>query len=381
MQRRSVLGVRSALALMSSAVLLSACGLEEDVVEDAVADAPAPLTLAEREARCNVDPRVTAGVVSRDICVGADFFFRETFNGNGRTCASCHRVEQNFTIDPAFIATLPANDPLFVAEFNPTLANLERPAQMRARSLILENVDGTQPGGPNVRFVLRTTPHNLSMGVSVTPAPGTPNPPAERTGWSGDGAPGQGRLADFTNGAIGQHFTRSLNRVAGTDFRVATETEGQRVALFMRELGRKNDININADRASATRAPRHGRVRFIAVGCNGCHNNAGANTGGVNRNFNTDVEAARNAGLASFPRDGGFLATPTNADGSFGDGTFNSTPLIEAADTGPFFHTDTTVSGAPSTTPHRPTRSSRRRRSTPRRPSATGRAAEGYRWR
>jgi hypothetical protein len=311
------------------------------------------LTLAEHTAICQADPRVVAGLVPLDVCVGANIFFRETFNGNGRTCASCHRVERNFTIDPDFIATLPSNDPLFVAELNPALANLERPAQMRARSLILENVDGTQPGGPNVRFVLRTVPHNLSMGVSVTTPPGDPTPPNERTGWSGDGAPGQGRLADFTNGAIGQHFTRSLNRVPGVDFRVATENEGQRVALFMRELGRKNEVNLNAIGFSDAGA-NTGRQRFLAVGCNGCHNNAGANTGGgpnnvgnVNRNFATNVEAARNAALASFPRDGGFGSTPTNPDGSFGNQAFNSTPLIEAADTGPFFHTDTTVSGAP----------------------------------
>jgi hypothetical protein len=58
------------------------------------------------------------------------------------------------------------------------------------------------------------------------------------------------------------------------------------------------------------------------------------------------VEAARHAGLASFPRDGGFQATPANPNGSFGNGTFNAPPLVEAADTGPFFHTATTVSGA-----------------------------------
>jgi hypothetical protein len=337
---------RSILSLIAGLTLIPACGLDEDVAEDVEPVLPEALTLAQRTTNCQSDPRVQAGAVSLDICVGADFFFRETFNGNGRTCASCHRVEQNFTIDPGFIATLPANDPLFVAEFNSTLANLERPAQMRARSLILENVDGTQPGGPNVRFVLRTTPHNLSMGVSVTTPAGQPMPPNERTGWSGDGAPGQGRLADFTNGAIGQHFTRSLNRVAGTDFRVATEDEGQRVALFMRELGRKNDINLAAVGFSDAGA-HTGKQRFIDVGCNGCHNNAGANTNGANRNFNTNVEGARNTALAGFPRDGGFLAAPANANGSFGDLTFNSTPLIEAADTGPFFHTDTTVSGAP----------------------------------
>jgi hypothetical protein len=338
---------------------LSACGgLPDESLDDsvAIAEGTADLTLAQRTANCQADPRVVAGIVPLDVCVGADFFFRETFNGNGRTCATCHRVDQNFTIDPGFIATLPASDPLFIAENTSdalALNDLERPAQMRARSLILENVDGTQPGGPNVRFVLRSTPHNLSMGVSVTRRATDPAPPNERTGWSADGAPGQGRLADFTNGAIGQHFTRSLNRVAGTDFRVATEDEGQRVALFMRELGRKNDINLTAVGFNDAGA-QTGRDRFLAVGCNFCHNNAGANTGGgannignVNRNFNTGVETARNAALNSFPRDGGLGATPTNANGSFGDQTFNSTPLIEAADTGPFFHTDTTISGAP----------------------------------
>ena len=62
------------------------------------------------------------------ISQGAELFFEETFKGNGRTCGTCHPASNNFTIDPAFIATLPANDPLFVAEFNPALARLERPA-------------------------------------------------------------------------------------------------------------------------------------------------------------------------------------------------------------------------------------------------------------
>ena len=65
------------------------------------------------------------------ISQGATLFFEETFSGNGRTCGTCHPANNNFTIDPAFIATRPANDPLFVAEFNPALAQLERPALMR----------------------------------------------------------------------------------------------------------------------------------------------------------------------------------------------------------------------------------------------------------
>ena len=69
--------------------------------------------------------------LDRLISQGATLFFEETFNGNGRTCGTCHPASNNFTIDPTFIATLPANDPLFVAEFNPALAQLERPELMR----------------------------------------------------------------------------------------------------------------------------------------------------------------------------------------------------------------------------------------------------------
>ncbi len=74
---------------------------------------------------------------------GRLIFFNETFNGNGRTCGTCHRAENNVTIDPAFIATLPDTDPLFVAEFNPDLQeNFENPRLMREFALILENQDG-----------------------------------------------------------------------------------------------------------------------------------------------------------------------------------------------------------------------------------------------
>ena len=67
---------------------------------------------------------------------------KETFDGNGRTCATCHPATNNFTIDPAFIAKLPKSDPLFVAETNPDLAKLENSKALRERALISENVDG-----------------------------------------------------------------------------------------------------------------------------------------------------------------------------------------------------------------------------------------------
>ena len=41
------------------------------------------------------------------VAKGREIFFNETFDGNGRTCGTCHPANNNFTIDPAFIATLP----------------------------------------------------------------------------------------------------------------------------------------------------------------------------------------------------------------------------------------------------------------------------------
>lgn len=301
------------------------------------------LTLADRTAACQKDPRVVAGVVTVETCVGADLFFRAPFGGNGRTCATCHRIDNNLTIDPTFIATLPQTDPLFIAENDPALQCLERPPQMHQFGLILENVDGFQ--APCTKFVLRSVPHTLSLATSVTRPPGSQNPPLDRTGWSGDGAPSPGGLHDFMNGAIRQHYTKSLGRVQGTDFRLATTAELDDIDQYMRRTGRTNELSIGTVVMSDARAD-NGRTLFLQVGCDGCHGNAGANIGTANFNFNTGVESSRNPALAAFPRDGGF-GTRANPDGSFGDGTFNVPPLIEAADTGPFFHTATSIVGAP----------------------------------
>ncbi|MFQ5655839.1 MAG: hypothetical protein ACE5GW_14060, partial [Planctomycetota bacterium] len=152
---------------------------------------------------------------------GARLFFEETFEGNGRTCGTCHPAENNLTIDPEFIATLPAKDPLFVAELLPELAkSFEKPELMRKAGLILENLDGF--GDLEHRFVMRGVPHTLALSTSLAPAPdgadGSTIPPAQRTGWSGDGAPGGGTLREFALGAVRQHFTRSLGRKPDIDF-------------------------------------------------------------------------------------------------------------------------------------------------------------------
>ena len=281
--------------------------------------------------------------LSQLIAKGRDLFFNETFGGNGRTCGTCHPAENNFTIDPAFIATLPKDNPLFVAEFNPALKeNFENPALMREFGLILENLDGF--ADLKNTFVMRGVPHVLGLRNSVN-SPGGP-----RTGWSGDGAPGDGSLRSFATGAVIQHFTKTLNRIPGVDFRLPTDEELDALEAFQLSLGQQQDLVLPL-RLKGT-VPKRGQEIFLdnKLGkCNLCHVNAGATSnlgqGSLgNANFNTGVEDLPDqpARLTTqkVPRDDGFR-TP-------GDGTFNVPPLVEAADSGPFFHNNAieTIEGA-----------------------------------
>jgi len=281
------------------------------------------------------------------IAQGEDLFFNETFDGNGRTCGTCHRAENNFTIDPDFIATLPGDDPLFVAEFNEDLAQLENPTLMRQFGLILVNVDGLED--PTQKFVMRSVPHMLGMSMSIQA--NATEAPLEMTGWSGDGAPGNGTLREFAIGAVIQHFPKTLNREPGEDFRLPTDEELDAIEAFMLSLGRQQDLDLQTLRLTDEKAEQ-GRVLFItedsqnqqveAAKCTLCHSNAGALTAnGINRNFDTGVENALHPAdlTGEFrPRDGGFGTQSNASTGGFGDGSFNSTSLVEAADTAPYFH-------------------------------------------
>jgi cytochrome c peroxidase len=277
------------------------------------------------------------------IAQGRELFFNETFNGNGRTCGTCHPEENNFTIDPAFIATLPDDNPLFVAEFNPALReNFENPGLMREFGLILENLDGFDD--LENKFVMRGVPHTLALRTSINSIDGP------RTGWSGDGAPGDGSLRSFAIGAVIQHFTRTLNRVPGVDFRLPTEEELDALEAFQLSLGRVQDLTLPLPLKGTV--PKRGQEIFLdnSLGkCNICHVNAGANaTRGAqnvgNVNFNTGVENLPDQ-PADLTRE---VVPPDDGFGIPGDGTFNAPPLVEAADSGPFFHNNAieTIEGA-----------------------------------
>jgi cytochrome c peroxidase len=319
---------------------------------------------------------------ARLVAQGRRLFLNETFNGNGRTCGTCHVESNNFTIDPQFISTLPASDPLFVAETNPALATLENPDLLRRLGLILVNADGFDPSRGSVLRATQnvqalnnsTIPQDPSFFIDFSTNGRNPNPP-ERLGWGNDGAP----LRDFALVAIVQHAPKSLTRMVGADFRVPTDEELDALVAYQLPLGRQEDFDLPSLELKSTLA-RTGKTLYLDSGnllepghknCNGCHFNGGGTAGmsfnartpgfpridGSPRGFNiavaTNVNETPLALALGLSRDGGFGQILT-VFGSFGNTDdlpapfghleleeFNSPPVVESADTGPFFHNHT----------------------------------------
>lgn len=309
-------------------------------------------------------------VFSDLVTLGEELFFNETFNGNGRTCGTCHPAENNFTLDPDFIATLPADDPLFVAEFVPELNSdlngglvFENPTLMREKALIVANVDGF--GDLTSRFVMRGVSHTLGLPAALEGD--GPALPAHRTGWGGDGAPvgefgdltATGSLRDFAIGATIQHFPLTMNREIGVDFRLPTAGELDAMEAFQLSLGRDEDPDLDS-MVFLDPETENGKDLFVNgsagstppfFSCTQCHENAGAKRQGENQNRATGTEEFLvnnpdtvgqlrpiDGGFGTSPS-GGFPGTPiANADGSFGNREFNIISAIEAAETEPLFH-------------------------------------------
>lgn len=321
--------------------------------------------------KSHVDPRVALGLVSQQVLDGADLFFRGTFEGNGRSCGTCHPPAFNLVIDPAFVARqrqANPDDPLFIADPDrPDTVPLEIPDLLERFAIIFENVDGFED--PGNKFMMRSVPHNISSGTAFLPATdnngdGLPDDGtttdvfAVRTGWSGDGAPSPGGLREFPVGAVIQHYSRDFDvRVPSPgSFRLQTEAELDQMEAFLLSTGRLNELDLSTVTLTDPGA-ESGRQLFTAGPgggkCFACHNNAGGNSAfGGNRNFNTGIETVRIAELNArgLPCDGGFggqgdfppndVGCAPGSSGGRGDGTFNTMPLVEAADTGPFFHTN-----------------------------------------
>lgn len=289
-------------------------------------------------------PGFFPGVNSNLINKGRALFFKETFNGNGRTCGTCHKEDDNMALGIKTIARLPKKDPLFIVEQpfrrdgtpNPLYKDyrMEKPVLMRKLGLILENLDGfTDPdtGDFTTRAVMRAPNHVLSVRTTLAPPPAAEFDDgtlpvnaddlmfAQRTGWSGDGTPTgfrgdffesngrdlTGSLRDFTIGAIVQHFTLTLERSAfdmdengnprQPDFRFATEKELDAMEAFMLSIGRQEENQDLKDVLLLDEVADRGRLNYMgfnvfddpdddqpALNCNACHFNGGGNT---NPNF------------------------------------------------------------------------------------------------
>jgi len=270
---------------------------------------------------------------------GRDLFFNETFNGNGRSCGTCHHEDDNMALSLKTIASLPDDDPLFIVEQEVRLDGsvnalfgdfrMEKPALMRKAGLILENLNGfrDQNGDFTTQVNMRAPSHVLSIRTTLAPPPVISDDGtlpvnvndlvfAERTGWSGDGTPTgfradffesngrdlTGSLRDFVVGAVVQHYPKTLERSAfrvdsegnrrEPDFRFPTERELDAIEAFMISIGRQEENDdLNSIFLSDELAER-GRLNYMGfnvfdttpndgrppLNCNSCHLNGGSNT-------------------------------------------------------------------------------------------------------
>lgn len=279
-------------------------------------------------------PRNSAGntgsfAVSSLVAQGETLFLQEQFLGNGRTCGTCHRPEDQFSISPEFVATLPAEDALFIAETNPSLMELENACLVRSpRAMILANVDGfAQPS------VFRGAPHLINIAATAP------------YGQSGETP----TLTQFTTAAVRQHFPKTLARnedpsAGPTDFRLPTTPELTAIEAFMQSLVVPSDGDLSLDRmlcasvhagADAAAVQRGRDLFFGAAKCSLCHGGplffeADPSIGG-GLSFNTGVAVQF---INEFDACvGGPLLYPDSSTRAF-----NTPTLIDVKNTSPYFH-------------------------------------------
>jgi cytochrome c peroxidase len=264
---------------------------------------------------------------SKSIARGKDLFFNNIFGGNGRTCGTCHPANNNMTIDAQFIATLPNTDPLFVAEMNnpdlpdfdfvsPTTPAIEDSTLMRARGLILENINGFDIDPVTGDFVeepfFRATPSLFNLQLTAP------------YGLSGNIA----NLQDFTTGAVVQHFTKSMARQAGVDFVLPTAAQLTDMETFLLSNTSPAKGNFSLPSGNQSKPEVRGKNLVLSIGCTSCHTSKVFSGG----NFNTGVETQEDV----LPP--GMMSTPTTDTSFEHSGTFNA-PQLFGLRKKQFFHT------------------------------------------
>jgi hypothetical protein len=202
---------------------------------------------------------------------GFDIFMEETFEGNGRTCGTCHVPSQQYTISPDFISTLSGGDLALV--FASVVPGLENPTLVEQFGLFnTGGGDALAPAGGADSPIFRASQQITALNVTTINFFGLADADgrgSHRLGWAGNGSPSggfhhgnddlnaDGTVRAFANGAIAQHFTRRLDRVAKStacdvdindpgadcleayDFRFASDQELDALEAFQRWLGRR----------------------------------------------------------------------------------------------------------------------------------------------
>ena len=332
----------------------------------------------------NPNPQNTGGAsfsfpaVGSQAEQGGTVFLQETFNGNGRTCGSCHRPESDFGLSPQDVAQSPADDPLFIAEFNIdtiTMTASTQPSDFRGIVTASSGATATILAGTEAAYlviggnaisnatVLTDTFGNTGtlqafsagdidqledptlmrggQALILENVDGFANPPVTRgsphllnimlTGPFGQSPPfgGAGNLNGFAIGATTQHLPRSLNRVAGVDFRMPLVSELDAMTAFMNTIFNPADQNFDLDRFATTEAQKRGRAIFFGgvAKCSICHNGdvlaTSDGTNGTTLGVNEDFDI----GLPDLQHPSGSVARE-----------FSVPPLFGVKNTAPFFH-------------------------------------------
>ncbi len=335
-----------------------------------ISTTPNPTNTAGATFSIAVKPRVEQGRI---------LFLFETFNGNGRTCGTCHRPEDGFGIQPDTIALMPDTDPLFVANFNLNTLVLTvdaNPSDLRGiitdsngvtatvlggraaltywvyggqgmtgsvtdsngnsgviQSFTLGDLNGLEdpnlleggralfevnPDGFGVEPNFRKTPHLLNLALTSP------------FGFSGVITDLQAQAI----GAITQHNPKTLARVAGPDFRIPTQAETQAIEDFQRGIFMPADQDFTLSRFVTTEAQKRGQQLFFgefsqAAGfnCQSCHESQ-VLSGLINFNTNVMQLPINGPGFDDLPREP--ISGPLRQ--------FSTLSLFGIKRTGPYMH-------------------------------------------
>lgn len=159
---------------------------------------------------CDIDQRAFATEGVARCIEGTEFI---PFDGNGRTCGTCHKPKDNFGLSLATVKSLPADDPLFV-----DIPGLEDPELLRNFALI--DVDA-----PEIRQ-FRHSPTLVDLQAKCNK-----NGECISLGLLGDR---KTNLRPFSVEAVGNHLTKDIRRRPSMDFRVPTSDELDALDAYMR---------------------------------------------------------------------------------------------------------------------------------------------------